>query len=124
MHNIEKFLEELKTKLPDVCADRDLVQQLPTLFKSHCTLTRLRAQGKAPPHFTIPPNVYYLRADVIAWLETHYIHQETIQEPFSEAEFEAIYSRLSDLDAKYHNLSNWKPAVDAAIVDLNNRTEK
>ena len=78
MHNMETFLGDLRNKLPEVCADRDLVQQLPSIFRSHCTLTRLRAQGKAPPHFTVTPNVYYLRDDVLSWLRSVYTTKNEI----------------------------------------------
>ncbi len=57
--NIEYFLEEIRSKLPDAC-----------------TITRLRAQGHCPPFFSIKPNFYYLRSDVISWLQERYKNQE------------------------------------------------
>ncbi len=68
MSNIEKYLNSLQKKLPEICSDRDLVNNLPEIFKNPGTLTRMRARGQTPSYFSIDPNIYYLRDDVINWL--------------------------------------------------------
>lgn len=73
--HLDEFLEELKVSLPEVCADKNLVERLPNIFKNPGTLHRMRARGQAPAHFFIYPNVYYLRDDVLDWIRTRYIEQ-------------------------------------------------
>jgi len=80
MH-INKFLDILKSKLPEICTDKDLVLQLPSFFKSPCTITRLRSQGRCPPHFYVKPHIYYLKDDVIAWLKEQYKPSERSIQP-------------------------------------------
>lgn len=75
MH-INKFLDVLESKLPEICSDRDLVLHLPNFFKSACTITRLRSQGRCPPHFYVQPHIYYLRDDVLCWLREQYKEQK------------------------------------------------
>ena len=78
MSNLNKFLTTLERDLPKVCADKDLVDSLPTVFKNSPTLTRMRARGETPPYFFIKPNFHYLREDVINWLKSRY--QDTQKE--------------------------------------------
>jgi len=72
MSHLEKFLEVLNAELPDICADKDLVEHLPNIFKSLSTVHRMRYRGQVPPHFSIEPNIYYLREDVVDWLRSQY----------------------------------------------------
>lgn len=72
MSHIENFLEALDAELPDICADKDLVEHLPNIFKSLSTVHRMRYRGQVPPYFSIEPNIYYLREDVICWLRSRY----------------------------------------------------
>jgi len=78
-HHLDQFLEDLKTELPDICADKDLVDALPHIFKNPCTLTRMRARGQTPAYFSIDPNIYYLRADVLTWLRSRYQSSEELR---------------------------------------------
>ena len=72
MTNLNKFLTTLERTLPKICADKDLVVSLPTVFKSSPTLVRMRQRGETPPYFFIKPNYHYLREDVINWLQSRY----------------------------------------------------
>ena len=65
MTHLDKFLDILKIELPDICSDKDLVEHLPDIFKNPCTLTRMRSRGQTPAYFSIDPNIYYLKEDVI-----------------------------------------------------------
>jgi hypothetical protein len=71
MH-LDRFLDGLKTALPEVCTDADLIAHLPNFFKSPATLNRLRSQGQCPPFFSVHPHIYYLRSDVLQWLKDKY----------------------------------------------------
>lgn len=72
MTHLNQFLEVLETKLPEVCADKNLVDNLPFIFKNPGTLHRMRARGQSPTYFFIDPNFYYLRKDVLDWLRSRY----------------------------------------------------
>ena len=72
MTHLAYFLETLKTELPEVCADKDLIDRLPNIFKSLSSIHRMRARGQVPPHFIIDPYIYYLKEDVLAWLRSRY----------------------------------------------------
>jgi len=72
MTHLDQFLDALKTRLPAICTDKDLVEHLPNIFKNPATATRMRARGQTPAYFSIAPNIYYLREDVIAWLRGRY----------------------------------------------------
>jgi hypothetical protein len=72
MSHLDQFLSTLSTELPNVCSDKDLVNRLPNIFKNHCTLTRMRSRGQTPAYFSIEPNIYYLKEDVISWLRSRY----------------------------------------------------
>lgn len=72
MTNLNQFLEAIKAGLPEICADKDLVEHLPDIFRNPCNLTRMRARGQTPPYFHVPPHVHYLRDDVICWLRERY----------------------------------------------------
>lgn len=76
MTHLNQFLEALKAELPEICADKDLVEHLPNIFKNPGTLTRMRQRGQVPSYFSISPNVYYLRDDVICWLRERYQNKE------------------------------------------------
>lgn len=52
--------------------DKDLIDSLPEIFRSHATLTRMRKLQQAPGHFYVKPNVYYLKKDVMEWLKKRY----------------------------------------------------
>jgi len=77
MTHLNQFLEVLKEELPEICADKNLVEHLPNIFKNPCTLHRMRARGQAPAHFSIEPNIYYLRDDVVSWLRSRYKNNES-----------------------------------------------
>jgi hypothetical protein len=70
--NLKRFLDGLKTALPEVCTDADLIAHLPNFFKSPATMNRLRNQGKSPKFFSVFPHIYYLRDDVLDWLIDKY----------------------------------------------------
>lgn len=72
MSHLDQFLSSLSAGLPDICSDKDLVNHLPNIFKNHCTLTRMRSRGQTPAYFSISPNIYYLKEDVISWLRSRY----------------------------------------------------
>jgi len=72
MTHLNQFLEVLKEELPEICSDKNLVEHLPDIFKNPGTLHRMRARGQAPAHFSIEPNIYYLRDDVVCWLRSRY----------------------------------------------------
>lgn len=71
MH-LNKFLDVLKNELPEICADKDLVEYLPNFFKNPTAITRLRSQGRCPPYFHVPPHIVYLRDDILGWLREIY----------------------------------------------------
>jgi len=70
--HLNQFLTVLEVELPEICSDRDLVEHLPNIFKSLSTVHRMRYRGQTPPYFSIEPNIYYLKGDVIAWLKSRY----------------------------------------------------
>lgn len=72
MSHLDQFLSALSAELPDVCSDKDLINQLPNIFKNHCTLTRMRSRGQTPAYFFIGPNFYYLKEEVISWMRSKY----------------------------------------------------
>ena len=72
MPNFESFLLNLSDNLPDICADKDLIKSLPQIFKSHCTISRMRERGMTPAYFYIKPQYYYLKDDVISWFKSRY----------------------------------------------------
>jgi hypothetical protein len=76
MSYLNQFLEVLKAELPAICADKDLVEHLPNIFKSLSTVHRMRYRGQVPAYFSIEPNIYYLRDDVICWLRERYQSKE------------------------------------------------
>ena len=65
MTHLDKFLDILKIELPDICSNKDLVEHLQNILKKPCTLTRMRSRGQTPAYFSIDPNIYYLKEDVI-----------------------------------------------------------
>lgn len=79
MTYLDQFLETLKTELPEICTDRDLIEHLPDIFKNHCALTRMRSRGQTPPYFSIAPNIYYLKDDILAWLRSRYQSNEQLK---------------------------------------------
>jgi|GEM_PF-1837148 len=70
--HIEQFLKVLETELPPICADKDLIEVLPDIFRNVSNLTRMRARGQTPPYFHVQPHIHYLRNDVIDWLKNSY----------------------------------------------------
>jgi Protein of unknown function (DUF551) len=70
--NLNQFLETLRSELPQICADRDLITYLPDIFRNSSNLSRMRARGQTPPYFSIQPHIYYLRDDVLSWLRERY----------------------------------------------------
>jgi hypothetical protein len=72
MTYLERFLDSLKTVLPEICTDKDLVSHVPNIFKSLPTVHRMRQRKQVPAHFSVEPNFYYLRDDVICWLQECY----------------------------------------------------
>ena len=75
--HLNHFLEILQTELPEICADKDLVEHLPNIFKSLPTIHRMRQRGQVPAYFSISPNYYYLKNDVLAWLRERYKNEKT-----------------------------------------------
>lgn len=82
---LNQFLEFLKSELPVICSDKDLVEHLPNIFKNPCALTRMRSRKQAPPHFSIHPHIYYLRDDVISWLRERYQSEELSNEKLKQS---------------------------------------
>lgn len=80
---LSDFISALNDKLPDICTERDLIQTIPLVFKSHATLTRMRERNLAPPHFYIEPNYYYLKGEVISWIKSKHI--DSGRDCFTEA---------------------------------------
>lgn len=72
MNHIDNFLSDLNANLPAICTDKDLVNSLPDIFKSHGSLVRMRQRGEVPHHFYISPNIYYLKEDVLEFLKKRY----------------------------------------------------
>jgi hypothetical protein len=79
MTHLDRFLDSLKTVLPEMCTDRDLVLHVPNIFKSLPTIHRMRLRGQVPPHFYVEPNYYYLRDEVVCWIHSKYQHKEDFQ---------------------------------------------
>lgn len=74
--NLDKFLKNIDEILPMICTDRDLIEKIPTIFKTPVYLCRLRKRKEAPAYFRITKGrVAYLKADVIAWLKQSYNEQ-------------------------------------------------
>jgi hypothetical protein len=67
------FIDNLNQRLPDVCTDKDLIQTIPSVFKSASTLNRMREKNIAPPHFFIKPNYYYLKGEVVSWIKSKHV---------------------------------------------------
>lgn len=42
------------------------------IFRNPSALSRMRTRGESPPHFAIRPNYYYLRDDIVKWLQDKY----------------------------------------------------
>ena len=72
VEHLNQFLESLKSKLPPICADKDLIEHLPNIFRNASNICRMRARGQTPPYFLIDPHVHYLRDDVIHWIRGRY----------------------------------------------------
>ena len=72
MSYLNQFLNVLEVELPEICSDKDLVEQLPDIFKSLSIIHRMRYRGQTPPYFSIEPNIYYLKGDVLSWLKSRY----------------------------------------------------
>lgn len=90
MSYVDQFLSMLSADLPDICTDRDLIATLPSVFKTHSTLTRMRAKGEAPSHFSFPPYHYYLKVEILCWLKSRYrttgeLEMVTEKEPSHDA---------------------------------------
>lgn len=72
MKNLDLFIDSLKSKLPEICTDKDLVKCLPDIFRNQCNLTRMRARKQTPPYIHVPPHFHYLKNDVLCWLREKY----------------------------------------------------
>lgn len=74
---LDNFLEKLNSEIPDILCDKDLIKALPQIFKSPSSLTRMRASGQAPAHFSINKTcIRYLKNDVLSWLRLRYNSQQ------------------------------------------------
>ena len=70
--SLNKFLEKVAKALPEICADLDLVEIVPTIFRSPANMSRLRLQNQSPRYFSIRKRFFYLREDVVEWLKNQY----------------------------------------------------
>ena len=67
---IDRYIQELETKLPSVCTDKDL---LAANLASRPTLSRMRKASLGPAYFRIyRKKIAYLREDVLAWVRSIY----------------------------------------------------
>lgn len=79
MSHLQEFLNTLKVSLPSICRDSDLVKNIPDVFGSLSTISRMRSKGNVPPHFFIGGHAFYLSDDVVDWVKSQYTDsKETI----------------------------------------------
>lgn len=77
MSHLQDFLESIKTNLPEISTEKDLVLHIPCIFRSLATVHRMRKRKQVPSHLFIEPNFYYLKGDVIDWLRAWYQNMPT-----------------------------------------------
>ena len=80
MTYLNQFLDSLKSTLPEICSDKDLVLHVPNIFRSLSTIHRMRNRGQIPPYFSVGNYFYYLRDDVISWLKSCYQSNSEIEQ--------------------------------------------
>lgn len=78
--HLNQFLESLKSNLPPICADKDLIEHLPNIFRNTSNISRMRSRGQIPSYFLIEPHVHYLRDDVINWFRDKYQIKDDLKE--------------------------------------------
>jgi hypothetical protein len=71
MQAIDQFVNDLESKLPEICTDADLTR---LGLASSPTLCRIRKGGDGPAYFRIRRKIMYLRSDVLAWVRTLYVN--------------------------------------------------
>ena len=74
--NLKKYIKNLLEKLPDVCADRDLMEHVPNIFKSLSTIHRMRRRNEIPNHFQVGKFFFYYKEDVTDWIISKYMRRD------------------------------------------------
>jgi hypothetical protein len=73
MRAIDQFIDDLESKLPEICTDADLAK---LGLASSPTLCRIRRNGDGPAYFRIRRKVTYLRSDVLGWVRAIYVNNK------------------------------------------------
>lgn len=71
MQAIDQFVNDLESRLPEICTAADLTN---LGIASSPTLCRIRRAGDGPAYFRLRRKVFYLRSDVLSWIHSIYIN--------------------------------------------------